>query len=291
MTQINRRTFLGAGAALGLSPVPGLLWAQGEGAIRIGLIIPLTGATSQFGATMSRAAQIAAAEINAAGGVRGRKVEVVIEDDQSNPEAAVRAARKLIDVDRVVAIGRLLRFSCYLGHRAAVLGKQDGAVHGVGRGQHHQAAAPGIHLPHLADGDACRAHAWASSASSWAERGCSSSDRRRRSPSPTSTSSRASSRAPEDRCRPDLRRQEGQLSLRGGSGAAHQARRHRARRLCARHRGGIEGPVPRRLRRQADRLFLRREPEAPRSRAGRSRRGGTTRSCRQPLSRPRPTSG
>jgi branched-chain amino acid transport system substrate-binding protein len=37
--------------------------------------------------------------------VRGRRVEVVIEDDQSNPEAAVRAARKLIDVDKVVAIG------------------------------------------------------------------------------------------------------------------------------------------------------------------------------------------
>src|SRR4051812_9990123 len=105
MNQIDRRTFLGAGAALGLATVPGLLWAQGDGPIRIGLVIPLTGATSQFGPTMSQAAQIAATEINAAGGVRGRKVEVVIEDDQSNPEAAVRAARKLIDVDRVVAIG------------------------------------------------------------------------------------------------------------------------------------------------------------------------------------------
>lgn len=105
MNQFDRRTFLGTGAALGLSALPGMSWAQGEGPIRVGLIIPLTGATSQFGATMSQAAQIAAAEINAAGGVRGRKIEVVIEDDQSNPEAAVRAARKLIDVDKVVAIG------------------------------------------------------------------------------------------------------------------------------------------------------------------------------------------
>ena len=105
MTQLDRRAFLGAGAAIGISALPGWALAQGEGPIRIGIIIPLTGATSQFGATMSQAAQLAAAEINAAGGVRGRKVEVVIEDDQSNPDAAVRAARKLIDVDKVVAIG------------------------------------------------------------------------------------------------------------------------------------------------------------------------------------------
>ncbi|WP_163597001.1 ABC transporter substrate-binding protein, partial [Klebsiella pneumoniae] len=68
-------------------------------------IIPLTGATSQFGATMSAAAKTAVADINSAGGVNGRPVEVLIEDDQSNPEAAVRAARKLIDVDKVVSIG------------------------------------------------------------------------------------------------------------------------------------------------------------------------------------------
>ena len=43
-------------------------------------------------------------EVNAAGGVLGRKVEFVVEDDQTNPEAAVRAARKLIDVDKVPVI-------------------------------------------------------------------------------------------------------------------------------------------------------------------------------------------
>lgn len=101
----NRRSFLSTGAAVALGAAHPALWAQNREPIRIGILIPLTGATSQFGATMSRAAQIAAQEINAAGGVNGRSVEVLIEDDQSNPEAAVRAARKLIDVDRVVAIG------------------------------------------------------------------------------------------------------------------------------------------------------------------------------------------
>lgn len=101
----QRRTLLAAGSAgLALASLPGVLMAQGVGPIRIGVLIPLTGATSQFGATMGKAAQLAAEEINAAGGVKGRKLEIVIEDDQSNPEAAVRAARKLIDIDRVIAI-------------------------------------------------------------------------------------------------------------------------------------------------------------------------------------------
>ena len=101
----NRRTFLSAGAIATLGAAHPLLWAQSKEPIKIGILIPLTGATSQFGATMSKAAQAAAEEINAAGGVNGRRVEVVIEDDQSNPDAAVRSARKLIDVDKVVAIG------------------------------------------------------------------------------------------------------------------------------------------------------------------------------------------
>lgn len=102
--KLNRRNLLAAGASLGLASLPTALLAQGSGPIKIGVLIPLTGGTSQFGATMGKAAQLAAEEINAAGGVKGRRIEVIIEDDQSNPEAAVRAARKLIDVDKVVAI-------------------------------------------------------------------------------------------------------------------------------------------------------------------------------------------
>lgn len=102
---INRRMVL-AGAAAGLATtlVQRAALAQGTDALRIGVLIPLTGSTSQFGASMGKAAQLAVEEINAAGGVKGRKLEIVIEDDQSNPEAGVRAARKLLDVDKVIAI-------------------------------------------------------------------------------------------------------------------------------------------------------------------------------------------
>lgn len=94
----------GGGLGVAAAVLPGILHAQNSGPIKIGVLIPLTGSTSQYGSTLGQAATLAAQEINAAGGVNGRKVEILIEDDQSNPEAGVRAARKLIDVDKVVAI-------------------------------------------------------------------------------------------------------------------------------------------------------------------------------------------
>src|SRR5215468_4413100 len=100
----SRRTFLtGAGAlALGLAPGRGL--AQGQ-PLRLGVLTPLTGAGGADGPRMLKAMQAVAGEVNAtAGGLLGRRIELVVEDDQTNPEAAVRAARKLIDVDKVPVI-------------------------------------------------------------------------------------------------------------------------------------------------------------------------------------------
>src|SRR5271163_3032831 len=107
MRKLSRRHFLAGAAGAGSLALswPKALMAQGVQPIKIGLVIPLTGSTSQFGETMSAAAKIAVSDINGAGGVSGRPVEILVEDDQSNPEAAVRAARKLIDFDRVVSIG------------------------------------------------------------------------------------------------------------------------------------------------------------------------------------------
>ena len=73
-------------------------------ALRLGVLTPLTGAGGFDGPRMLKAMQAVAAEVNAAGGVRGRKVELVVEDDQTSPEAAVRAASKLIEVDKVPVI-------------------------------------------------------------------------------------------------------------------------------------------------------------------------------------------
>jgi branched-chain amino acid transport system substrate-binding protein len=72
--------------------------------IRFGTLTPQTGAGGPYGPSMVKVARAVADEINAAGGVLGRKIELTSEDDQTNPDAGVRAARKLIDVDKVSAI-------------------------------------------------------------------------------------------------------------------------------------------------------------------------------------------
>jgi branched-chain amino acid transport system substrate-binding protein len=102
--RLSRRAFLEVGAAsLAVAAVPTIVRGQG-GAIRLGTLTPLTGSGGNYGPSMLKAMQWVAGEINAAGGVLGRKIELVSEDDQTNPEAGVRAARKLIDLDKVAAI-------------------------------------------------------------------------------------------------------------------------------------------------------------------------------------------
>jgi ABC-type branched-subunit amino acid transport system substrate-binding protein len=109
MIHSTRRRILGTAAASFAIPgfaLPGLVhpaMAQTE-ALRLGVLTPLTGAGGSDGPRMLKAMQAVAAEINLAGGVLGRKIELVVEDDETNPEAAVRAAHKLVDVDRVPVI-------------------------------------------------------------------------------------------------------------------------------------------------------------------------------------------
>jgi branched-chain amino acid transport system substrate-binding protein len=98
----NRRALL-AGAATGLVAMPAILRAQAA-PIRLGTLTPLTGAGGQYGPAMANVVKAIAEEVNAAGGVLGRQIQVISEDDQTNAEAGLRAARKLIDVDKVSAV-------------------------------------------------------------------------------------------------------------------------------------------------------------------------------------------
>ncbi|HSH99242.1 MAG TPA: ABC transporter substrate-binding protein, partial [Reyranella sp.] len=98
---IGRRTALLSGVAA--VAAPSVLRAQGE-PIKIATLTPLTGAGGPYGPVMAKVAAAVVEEVNAAGGVLGRRVQLISEDDQTSPEAAVRAARKLIDVDKVSAI-------------------------------------------------------------------------------------------------------------------------------------------------------------------------------------------
>ena len=72
--------------------------------IKIGYFGDLTGPTFNFGQSAINGVLMAASEINQAGGINGRNIDVVIEDDKGSPEEAARLTAKLIDQDKVVAI-------------------------------------------------------------------------------------------------------------------------------------------------------------------------------------------
>ena len=72
--------------------------------IKIGVIEPLSGPVAASGNYVRMGAEIARDWINAKGGVNGRKVELVIEDNKSDPKEAASAAEKLIVRDKVPAI-------------------------------------------------------------------------------------------------------------------------------------------------------------------------------------------
>jgi branched-chain amino acid transport system substrate-binding protein len=99
--RLTRRAIL-AGTAAAIT-APAMVRAQAQ-PIRIATLTPLTGAGGVYGPPMRDAVKGVFDAVNAAGGVLGRQIQLTSEDTQTNPDAAVRAARKLIDVDRSIAI-------------------------------------------------------------------------------------------------------------------------------------------------------------------------------------------
>lgn len=85
--------------------------AQGE--IKIGALIPLTGFVSGFGQQQQIAIQQAAEEINKSGGILGKKLNIVVYDEESKGEKSILGFRKLVTQDQVLAvIGPFLSTSC-----------------------------------------------------------------------------------------------------------------------------------------------------------------------------------
>jgi branched-chain amino acid transport system substrate-binding protein len=78
--------------------------AQAQETVKIGLIQPLTGSVAYNGTTDVNGSKLALDEINAKGGVLGKKLELVIEDGQCKPANSVNAAEKLIQRDKVAAL-------------------------------------------------------------------------------------------------------------------------------------------------------------------------------------------
>ncbi len=77
---------------------------DGTGPIKIGYIGPLTGEAASYGVDTLNGTELAVAEINAAGGINGRLIELITEDGRCTGTDAASAAQKLVNVDKVVAI-------------------------------------------------------------------------------------------------------------------------------------------------------------------------------------------
>jgi branched-chain amino acid transport system substrate-binding protein len=101
---VARRTLLKAGVAIGAAQVtsPYVVKSLAEETVKIGLDNPLTGTYAALGKNELIGAQLALAQINAKGGILGRKVDLLVEDSTSGDAGtAVEKARKLIDRDQV----------------------------------------------------------------------------------------------------------------------------------------------------------------------------------------------
>lgn len=73
--------------------------ARRQNDIVVGAILPLTGAAAEFGVTARNAYALAADEVNAAGGINGKMVQLLIEDGQSDPKTSLSALEKLRTID------------------------------------------------------------------------------------------------------------------------------------------------------------------------------------------------
>jgi neutral amino acid transport system substrate-binding protein len=75
-----------------------------QGEVKVGVIQSLTGDLGAYGGSMTDAMKLAAKQINANGGLLGKQLTILVEDDQTNNVAAVDAVNKLVKVDRVPVI-------------------------------------------------------------------------------------------------------------------------------------------------------------------------------------------
>ncbi len=104
LSTVLRRHILQAGAALPLVAVARHATAQ-VADVPVGLVLPFTGATGSYGPDMKKAAELAAAMVNDAGGVLGgRRLRLFIEDEETSATASVVATRKLLEANKVVMV-------------------------------------------------------------------------------------------------------------------------------------------------------------------------------------------
>lgn len=104
----TRRGLLGLGATtLAAALLPRLAGAQANGEINVGVVLPLSGPSAQFGINSRNGLELAVEDINAAGGIKalgGARIRLIVADSTSTPTAAATAAQRLVAQNDVVAV-------------------------------------------------------------------------------------------------------------------------------------------------------------------------------------------
>jgi len=103
MNAFDRRAGMKLAAAAGLSLGLSLSFARSaaaEDVLRFGLAMPLTGSQALYGQDQVKAAEWAVAEINKAGGINGKKLEMIVLDTQADPQLGIQMANRLVSVEK-----------------------------------------------------------------------------------------------------------------------------------------------------------------------------------------------
>ena len=91
--------------ALAVLAAPAAIAQAPAATVKVGLIGPFTGPSSDFGIPLRQGIELAVAEINTAGGYLGRPLELVVRDDKGNPDAGLAASQDLAKQGVVATIG------------------------------------------------------------------------------------------------------------------------------------------------------------------------------------------
>ncbi|MBM4274270.1 MAG: ABC transporter substrate-binding protein [Deltaproteobacteria bacterium] len=100
---MTRFRLVGILAIIGILAFIGQGFAQQQAPIKVGTVVRLS-IGAEHGIPARRGVELAVAQVNAAGGIKGQKVELIVEDEKDQPKDAVNAVQKLINVDKVVAL-------------------------------------------------------------------------------------------------------------------------------------------------------------------------------------------
>ena len=117
--QNKRRTLLkaigGAGATVAAQPYLSFPAIAQNAPVRVGIIAPKSGIVGTIGECGLRGTQFAVERINAAGGIAGRRVELIVEEE-TNPKDSIERLRKLVLQDKVDCVQGIVSSGVSLGN-------------------------------------------------------------------------------------------------------------------------------------------------------------------------------